>query len=87
MASAEASGALPPLAGPQRSALEGFLERLAGEEGLAGATGKAGEGSEGFEDFGELERRRQGEAGRLGVPTERPCNSQPAAPLDFASRL
>lgn len=52
MAAAEASGALPPLAGAQRAAVEGFLERLAGE--LPTSSGGEGEpaGGGAFEDFG-----------------------------------
>lgn len=47
VAAAEASGALPPLAGPQRAAVEAFFARLA--EGL----GEGGGDQDGFESFGE----------------------------------
>lgn len=52
VAAAEASGALPPLAGAQRAAVEGFFERLAGEmpSSSGGEDEKAGGGP--FEDFG-----------------------------------
>lgn len=36
VAAAEASGALPPLAGPQRVAVEAFFSRWAGQRGLLG---------------------------------------------------
>ncbi|KAL4443339.1 hypothetical protein ABPG75_011076 [Micractinium tetrahymenae] len=46
VAAAEASGALPPLAGPQRTAVVAFFKKLAGDLGENG-----GEGA-GFEPFG-----------------------------------
>ncbi|PRW50855.1 serine threonine- kinase isoform A [Chlorella sorokiniana] len=53
VAAAEASGALPPLAGAQRAAVEGFFARLAGD--LPAASGRGGESEKeggAFEDFG-----------------------------------
>jgi hypothetical protein len=47
--SAEASGALPPLAGAQRAAVEGFFARLAAEMGQ-----DSGSSSAAFEAFGGL---------------------------------
>lgn len=52
VAAAEASGALPPLAGPQRAALEGFFASLAAAS-LGPSTGFREEGGD-FENFGKL---------------------------------
>lgn len=56
VAAAEASGALPPLAGAQRSAVEGFFARLAAEL-PAGAGGECEKEGGPFEDFGGWGRR------------------------------
>lgn len=72
VAAAEASGAVPPLAGPQRAAVEGFFARLASELPRGKDTG----GSQ-FEDFGE-----QGGALRAGrgcAALVGPCKRAPAS--------
>lgn len=53
VAAAEASGAMPPLAGPQRVAVEGFFACLAAD--LAGGAGEAHEAGGAFEPFSTSE--------------------------------
>jgi len=52
VAAAEASGALPPLAGAQRAAVEGFFARLAAELPAGGGNGESDKEGAAFEDFG-----------------------------------